>query len=512
MSLTTQDGAPGSDPVTDKWFARGIAVALLGLAVVAARRLGSDANYDLFGYHAYIGEAALSRRWSSDVAAAGLGTFHNPIADTPVALSLRQSVRVLTGWLTIQQWLCWLSVWWFVRTMLRSAGRGLQLVALGFAISGAGAISLSVTAFADWPVAALLLTSVTAFVRSLREDAALDAQRVRRLLIVSGSAGAAAIAVKLTAVVFVVGVVCSLFLARSKARKWLLGFGVAFTVTSAPWWVYLMMRFGSPVFPYFNKLLRAEAGTNNSFDDSRFGARSFVDFFTTPIELARGTQRFSELVLRDPRWTAAVLALVVWGAFGAIGGGPTSAPWARLVPFVAVGYPLWLLLFGIYRYALVLEVIAAVFVVATVHRLAPRLPSATVALALGLLLAFQTAPDWGRNRPLRVALPVQSGDRVLLADMGPSSYLVRSLPTGTRMASLQGFVYALFDTNGPLGDDLRRFAADGIQTETLWVVIDPAVEPPTLLREIGVSPDRASCVGFAGAYSPLAICPGVRAR
>ncbi len=493
-------------------FAVLVGVCLLPIALFTGRHLGSDTNFDLLSYHAYIGEAALAGRLTSDVAPAGLGSFHNPLLDLPGALALRQSVRLFTVWLSIQQWVCWLALWGFVRAVLRERSRGTQMLALAFALTGSAAISLSVTSFGDWPVAAALLASMAALINAANGVGSAVAGQHR--LFVGGLFGACALAAKLTAAPFLIGLtVTALVFVGSRARTWAAGLAAGITVMCGPWWIYLQRRFGNPFFPYYNTIFKSPAGPTSSFDDSRFGASSLQDLIRLPVEFARGTTRYGELLYRDLRWIGVVCALVVWMAV------PASSTterrvWRGIGVFGCVGYLLWLIGFGIYRYALVLELLASVFIVAVISTLRPRIPPAAVALALSVALAFQVAPNWGRSTPLRVKLPQPTNgkrtDRVLLADMGPTAYLVRSLAPGTSLASIQGFVFGFYPIEGELGLRLRRFVADGIGNNSLRIVINPATELQPIVGQLGIAPDMAACQGFAGPYGPLAICPTVR--
>ena len=501
----------------DQAFAMVIGAALLPLALFAGRHLGSDANYDLLSYHSYIGEAALSGRLGSDVAPAGLGSFHNPLLDLPGALALRQSVRLFTVWLAIQQWVCWLALWGFVRTVLRERDRPAQLLCLAVALTGSAAMSLSITSFGDWPVAALLLASLTVVLNSHHNARGTSPQPDRRRLVVGGLLAALALAAKLTAAPFLIGLtVAVVVVAGRRAWLWAGGFVAGIAALCLPWWIYLTNRFGNPFFPYYNKIFKSEDGPVSSFDDSRFGTSSLQDLVRLPIDFARGTTRYSELVYRDLRWVGVVAALVAWLA---VAGGTTHErkTWRAIGVFGFLGYVLWLVPFGIYRYGLVLELMASVFIVSVISMLKPRVPAAAVGIAMTVALAVQTSPNWGRATPLHVKLPLlgselrseRRSERVLLADMGPTSYLVRSLPPGTPLASIQGFAFGFFSIDGQLGESLRKFVADGMADSSLRIIINPATELQPIVAQLGIAPNLAACQGFAGPFGPLAICPVV---
>ncbi len=491
-------------------FAVVIAMAMLPVALVTGRHLGSDANFDLLSYHAYIGEAALARRWSSDIAPAGLGSFHNPLFDLPGALALRHSVQFFTAWLSVEQWLCWLSLWWFVRVVLRERDRSTQLLALIFALTGSAAMSLSITSFVDWPVAALLLASLTAAL-SFREHHLIGSPQTSRLLVVSGLFGAGAVAAKLTATSYLIGLFAVvLVVARRLAWKWLAGFAACTAALCLPWWIYLQRRFSNPLFPYYNQVFKSPDGPVGSFDDTRFGAGSLQDFVRFPIDFARGTSRYSELPYRDLRWILVIVTIAAWSTLQR-GTLTELRTWRMIGVFAGIGYLQWLVSFGIYRYALILELIASVFLIAAAIALVPKIQPVALAVVLSLTLAFQISPNWGRSTPLRVKLPVTPGQRVLFADMGPSAYLVNSLTPDTKLASIQGFAYGLFSLEGSLGRDLDRFVKDGLSDGSLRIVINPAADLQPIVKQLGIAPDLPNCAGFAGPFGSLAVCPAIAA-
>lgn len=484
-----------------------VVVGLLVFATIAGRRLGSDANWDLYGYHAYIGESALARRWRIDVVPAAHGSFHNPLFDLPLAFALRSSVRTMTVWLTVVQWLCWCAVWWLIRELFREHTFRVQLLALGFAMGGAGATSLAFTSFQDWTVAAFLACGLAAVTKA-NSPGFPDDRLVKRWIAIAGSFAALAIAVKLTAAPFSVALlVAAVTMSRRRLAPFLRGAAITFSLTSLPWWIFVAVRFGNPVFPYFNSVFRSPSAPLRPWDDSRFGARSLQDLIRVPTDLARGTTRYSEYLYRDLRPLAAVVSAVVWSLLRLELAGP-RALWRHMAIFGIVSYVAWITMFGIYRYALILELLAALFVVAVMAHLPVR--ASVIALAIPLLLVstFTSAPNWGRNTPMRVRVPLSPGDRVLLADLGPSSYLANSVGTGTAMASIQGFAYGFFKYDSPLGDELRDFVQIGLASETLVVIVNPANPVPSDLELLGIDLPVERCTGFRGAVAPLLSCRG----
>jgi hypothetical protein len=478
----------------------------LGLAVlagVAGYRSGSDSNFDLYNYHAYIGKAALSGRWSSDVAPAGLGSFNNPLADLPVAILLNSSVQALSIGLIGLQFLCWAGAWFFINEIGRTRPIGERLLALGIALSGSGAISVAFTTFQDWTVAACLLVMLTLSLRALRDTR-------RRWPVMSGFFGALAIAVKLTAAPFVLALCLSVLLYnRRQIWRIVIGTFAGFAMLILPWWVRVGLRFGNPVFPFYNGVFRSSSGGVASFDDTRFGATSWQDFGRLPMDMLRGTLRYSELLYRDWRWVAVLPVAALYAALGR-STEEERLDWRFVTLFAGSAYLLWFIQFGIYRYALVLEIVVAVFIGLTLPRCFPRLHTSWFAVGVLVLASFQIIPSWGRNGPLRVTVPLLKQDSVLLADLGPSSYLVNSIPRSTRLASTQGFAFGFFKQDGELWDELQQFVTDSVSGKGLLIVTNPDQPIDPTVSRLGIQPDLSTCQTFAGAFNKLAICRAVR--
>lgn len=211
-------------------------------------------------------------------------------------------------------------------------------------------------------------------------------------------------------------------------------------VMAGPHAWYLWEMTGNPVFPHYNALFRAPDWLPLSQKDERFLPRSTLQAVFYPFYWLRPTSGLvSELGMRDPRiamgyvaWAAiAVLALARARAF--------AGGWrANLLPLgvAAVSYAAWVLQFGIYRYLLFLEALAAVLVMLALL-LAWR---ARPMLALGALLAltvgaiqFTIQPGQARApHGARILLveptPVRAGDLVVIVSSDPVGYLALLFP------------------------------------------------------------------------------------
>ena len=341
----------------------------------------------------------------------------------------------------------------------------------GVAISGSGAVSTAFTTFNDWWLAATVCEGLRGVLRARRLLAEENGSEARRSALIGGAAIGVSLAVKLTAASFVVAVLVVAAVALTVELVWrvVAGATIAVAVTSAPWLIYLLLRYGNPVFPFYNRVFGSKSGASTNFDDPRFGARSLQDFFRFPVDMMRGSSKYGEFDFRDWRYVVALIAVGLTIVSRRVLPSP-SAVWASrrslpleiyLLLFAGVAYPFWLVQFGYYRYFIVVEIVLGMVIVLIAARAVQSRLVPVVLLFAFVAIGFQVAPDWGRGELARVETlgSVGGHDSLLLADLGNTSYVVASLPNSTSVASIGGFESGNLSYDGPIGDDLRRFVS-----------------------------------------------------
>ncbi len=244
----------------------------------------------------------------------------------------------------------------------------------------------------------------------------------------------------------------------------------------------LLARYHSPVFPFYNRVFRAESAPLANFDDARYGARSLRDLGSFPIDMLRGGIRYAELEIQEWRF-AGLLALIA--ALTLVESGPRLRGWIETrsvrswTVFMLVAYFSWLLLFGIYRYFLFAELVASILVVVLVAELVRDRTKAVVLGTMTIMvgLAFQTLPSWGRGEVFEnpdldavVATMTSAPPHVIFVGVPPFGYLTESFPTSARFASLSAYQFGELRLAGELGADLDAFIARGQADNSLYVV------------------------------------------
>ncbi|HEX5708106.1 MAG TPA: hypothetical protein VFX96_12465, partial [Pyrinomonadaceae bacterium] len=169
----------------------------------------------------------------------------------------------------------------------------------------------------------------------------------------------------------------------------------AFLVTFLPFAVYLWRETGSPVFPVYNGIFRSAYWPQHSVWDPRWGPSGLMEKLLWPVLIPFRTERLCELAVYTGRisfgFVAALAALIF------------ARRDARLVALsfvVAGGALFWSFSTGYIRYALAVELLAGVAILAFASWLArasrPRWREVGVALAVALWLAltWQAARAW----------------------------------------------------------------------------------------------------------------------
>jgi hypothetical protein len=456
-------------------------LACLVLAVVVGVRPGQDANWDLRNYHYYNPHALVHDRYDLDVAPAQIQSWYSPLWDLGYYAMASAGVnsRVLTAVLSLPAGLAL----FLLVLVARRAAPGLgavplaALVLLGATAAGGGPVVG--TTMSEWHTVALVLLAVW-----LLLVAGERPERRLRLQALAGLCGGCAVGFKLTAAPFAVGLGVLLLCLPGRLRQRASGLGAlalggaaGFALVYGWWGWHLYQRYANPLFPYYNDLFGSPLMPRSSFTYDHFASRTLVDLLLRPFRVALPSVSYvGELPLRDPRLAAGAVAAAVL-AVRARRRGPHGRGVLALIAFASVSYLGWARMFGILRYAGVLELLAALFVVLAVGELAavaigPERPrallvagaAATVAAVCGILVATRS-PDWGRVAHGAPAVraevgAVPPGAMVVIATEDPVAYVVPSLPAGMPVVSLVNNAYAPVP---PYEATLQRAAAERVR-------------------------------------------------
>ena len=433
--------------------------ALLALATLGSGGLslllGQDFNVDQLHYHFYLGWSLVADRLDHDIAAAGIGTYLNPVLHVPTYLGIACLPPRLFGFLlgAVHGLNAFLAYRLAVHVLEgRRWKQGLALAAGLVAAVGPSAVGLLGTTFGDNLASLPALTALLLLVGGATTNQSAHVSGSRGVLV--GALAGAATGLKLTLAVFHVAlaVAVAALALRTRSMRLVLAFALGSVLgglaSGGYWALQLWERFGNPAFPMANAVFHSPYHETTNLTDSRWRARGVRDLWVAPVDMAIGdTSRFQEVPFRDPRY----LVLLVVTAGTVIGGllrkrlaGPRDSLASILVlAYWWTAYVVWLSVFCYYRYFALGEFVAPVAIVASLTLLAAPRWLAPVWLSLALAIALgSTAPSWGRMRWsdswYRVRLPrmAEARDAAVIVDATCVSFVLPAFPPGTRFLGL----------------------------------------------------------------------------
>lgn len=417
------------DPVPRRSFIErhpwGTLAGCLLVAAALSLLLGQDAFWDLKNYHLYNAWALLHHRAPIDLAAAGLQTFFNPLPDLPYYLL---AMDWLPGWPRLVAVLEGLPyggvvfvVWWMVARMARSAGRAMDAgdaAALLLGVTGAALVPQVGGTTHGVPLALLVLSALALLLRATTGE---QPPRLRGLLLAGVLAGLAA-GLKPTVVIYLPALGLAWLVAAPAGRRWsgamalTLGAAGAFLLTYGPWGWHLYALTGNPTFPLFNGVFHSAWTSTAPFTDKRFLPRSTGQWLFYPFYwMFRHGYLVTEARMSDPRFALAFLGLLAIAGTAlrrhltrtaAPGTAASARGWRLLCTFAPVAYVTWLAMFSIFRYAIPIEALTGLFIVAAIRRVtgAERDPAGrrrrfhwTLWPVVVIALAATHYPRWSRT-------------------------------------------------------------------------------------------------------------------
>jgi hypothetical protein len=503
--------------VADKLW---ILVLAVGLPVLATWLLGFDTNWDMRNYHLYNPHALLTGRSAIDVAPAQLQSWHNPLLDIPHYLVFTSGLgpRWASAWLVLPS----ISAIYFLLRLQRALGLATpsqlsQLVLAVLALTGAAHYSTLATTFNDTFVAAAVLGSLWLVLGDQHGPA-----RNQRWLLAGLVAGAIA-GLKLSASFYCVALALSALVGGGVKEKLLrlgslaLGGVIGFGVTYAWWGWRLFANFRNPFFPYYNHIFKSPAAQFETFADARFRPGSLLDALLTPIHLLRPSTRFSEFPINDPRLLVgmvAVIALFLLYRKRAQDNPDVRIRIGTLLVFVLSAFVLWVAQYGIYRYAIVLELLGCLLLVLLVQCL-PRWRNTVLLIVFVLVSADTKRPNWGHVHaapPMAgikpIAIPKDS--MIVIASGEPLAYVSLGLPREVPMVAIFN---NMMRPDLCTGLNMRARAAITGHAGPIWLLTGPEVSgiegQPMLTSKFGLV-DAGDCMPFESSIGNAKLCRQTR--
>ncbi|WP_235782893.1 glycosyltransferase 87 family protein [Bradyrhizobium murdochi] len=407
---------------------------------------GEDVNWDWQNYHEYNVWAVINGRYGIDALPAGFQTYFNPAVYFPLYY-LRHLLPAPYGLMIIGaiHGLNLLLIYFLVRVLLREAATA-SAIGAAILIAAVGPMTLSEvgTSFSD------ILTALPIVAGCILILSANGSHHGRYVL--AGLLIGAAVGLKLTNVVYALGVAAAVLLAaRPLLATLCLGVGglIGALATGGAWGLMLWREMGNPIFPLFNAVFQSKELVPTNIMDWQFMPRGLLDALAYPFFWLVGDHRSSEYPFRDARFAVAMV-LIVLGIGRSLVNRATifTRRDVQFLLFFAVSYATWLALFAIQRYAIVLELLCAPLVVLLIARCMAATPGApsgrisavpvnSVMVATALCVALWSQPgDWFRrpwSNPFNPAIPEQLHQpaNYLIIDK-PIAYVAPLLPPQSR--------------------------------------------------------------------------------
>ena len=487
------------------------------IGVVVALAAGQETSWDFRNYHWYNAYSLLTLRYGQDILVGHHATYHNPGLDILYFLAGNALPPKLTlALLGALEGLNFSLLYLIARSVFAqfdvSSSRLVALTTAAIGFLGGMSFLLIATTYFDNVVSILVLASLRELLK-LRE---IGQNGARRAPLAHGARTGifigAASAFKLAVIPFAIGVVAAALAMRSDSRKKVVllvslaaAASASFLVIGGPWMLHLWHATGNPLFPYFNNLFGSPLLASDSYQ-ANFVPQSVWQALEFPFLFVADPQRTSDALFADYKVLIAYCVLLLSVPLMRLWR-PAERPFTDengfriLVAFSAVSYVLWLAIFAIYRYIVILEMLAPVVVVAVVGswpfgrrlRWAICIGLAIAALA-GTTLSFGDRTRLGSKLVEIGVPPIRSPASTLaiLTGLQPVGFLIPSFPPEVSFIRIDGFLTSAAAPSLLRSDALARIAA---HEGDLFVLYDAgeAARMREALAAAGLAPLEETC-------------------
>ncbi len=462
-----------------EWLFLGAVV--LGWAVMVVSR-GKDTSWDFRNYHWYIPYAFLHHRLGFDVAVAHQATYYNPFLDTPFyLLATHLRAWLALGILGAVQGASVIPLYLIARSMLRLEPRRLLagIIAL-CSMTGGLTLYLAGSTYYD-NVMSLFVLSGLGLVLCRRDVLREGSLAQNAALAASGAALiGAAVGLKLPEATFALGYAAALAaLPGSWSRRatrlvaGAVGGALGFALVAGYWMAEMARLTGNPLFPYFNEYFHSPLALAASYRDMRFIPHGLAHQLLFPLLFSLDWRVADDLPFIDMRVGIAYVAMLAALPLMFVPRRRHEPVFARdaaiaLFAFVAVAYLAWLKVFAIYRYILLLEMLAPLLIAVTIEFWPASVHTRAVAAATVLLFAVATTKAL---LPARAPVhdpyvqatipPIADPDHsmILMTGEEPLGYLAPSLPAQIPIVRIDGWMIQPRDGSLLTANTKKRVAA-----------------------------------------------------
>ncbi len=502
---------------------------VLGWAIFVVVR-GEDRAWDFRNYHWYIPYAFFHHRLGFDVAVAHQATYYNPFLDIPFYwLATHLHSWMALGVLGAVQGANVVPLYLIARSIFCVDEKKFVAAALALlGLTGSLTLYLAGTTYYDNVMSVFVLSGLALII--VRRDLLRDGPYWTGMAL--SFAGAflvgSAVGLKLPEAPFALGFAAALAVLpgdwQHRCSRLLAGGlgGMAGVAVFAGFWFVKMAHLtGNPLFPYFNHFFHSPLALTASYRDLRFVPHSLKLELLFPLLFSIDWRIADDLPFHDMRVGILYVLVLVTIVVGLVTARKRTdmvspaAAWA-LIAFVSVSYIAWLKVFGIYRYVLLLEIMAPLMIAATIA-LWPLHPRTRWTIAGGVLVVMLclTHADLPDRAPvadpyIQVTIPpIARPDQTMILMTGetPMGYLAPSFPPQIPIVRIDGWMIKPTDGSKLTAETMARVS--GYRGD-LYVIFSPfeANRNRDALKAYNLAIDPKACRDIAtNLAGPYAFCP-----
>lgn len=474
--------------------------------------LGKDTSWDFRNYHWYAPYAFLNHREALDVVVAHQASYYNPFLDIPFyLLATRTHAWIALGVLGAVQGANVVPLYLIAREGLRI--RDAKIGAGALALMGqTGALTLSLfgTTYYDNVMSLFVLSGLAILIVNRERLRAGPPVQAAGLAAAAGFITGCAFGLKLPEMPFCIGFAAALAAIGGSAKQQsvrMVAGGLAgilgFALFAGWWMLHIEALTGNPIFPYFNDYWRSSLALPSPYRDMRFIPTQFWRALLFPLLFSVDWHVADDLGFQGIRVLVAYLTVIAAIVIWALRRESKDALLDRrvaliLFAFSAVSYLVWLHIFAIYRYIILLEMLAPTLIVAAVGLFPlPRRARYLTLGALAFAILVTARSDFLERAPVedpyvKVALPpIPHPDKtmVLMTGDAPMGFIVPSLPHQIPVLRIDGWMVQPKDGTG-LTKEMRARVAAHIRNGGMLYLMSAA-------NEMGRARDALADYGLA---------------
>lgn len=503
-----------------------LSFAALAFFAVLALLLGKEAAWDFQNYHWYTPYALLNGRRMFDVAVAHHATYYSPLLDLPLWFIANAGPAWWGGvWLGSHAGLSAIllaAIAWQVLKLPDPRTRLALASLLGFCGAlGGGTLSQIGSTSNDILVGLPVLASLLVLLM------AGDCRSWWKLLL-AGLLCGFAVGAKLTTGIYAVGSLFALLALRGGVQAKLraivlfgIGGAIGAAITGGFWWCALWRETGNPLFPFANTIFKSPLIKIADYSDPTFRPRDWFTRIFFPFIFTADSRRVAEWDFRDLRIAVAYVlafAMLVAGFARKLSDDPLADRnrGRMLLAYLAGAYVPWAVAFGIYRYALPIEMLAPLAIAVLIGwTQAPRFARVIAIVLLAVitqsLVSFTVDRASFQGRYVEVQLPrIEPDAMVLGTGKYPYSYVIPSAPPSVPWLRIDGWLVGPKDGTGLTAIMEQRVATHGGPLYVIFATWERD-QRDAALAAYGLAADDSSCSTVTSNIGrPLLFCRVVK--